>query len=56
MSYTHLTLQERYVIHHLLLYRLSLREIARRLSRSPSTISREAKRNAHPIGCYLHGI
>ena len=29
MSYTHLTLEERYVIYHLVLYGLSLREIGR---------------------------
>jgi hypothetical protein len=30
MSYTHLTLEERYVIYHLVLYGLSLREIGAR--------------------------
>jgi len=54
VSYVHLTLQERYVIHHLVLYRLSIREIARRLQRSPSTISRELKRNARHHSCYWH--
>jgi len=33
MSYSHLTLQERYVIYHLVLYGLSYREIGRRLNR-----------------------
>ena len=45
MSYSHLTLQERYVIYHLVLYGLSLREIGRRLNRHHMTISREIKRN-----------
>lgn len=45
MSYVHLKLEQRYVIHHLTLYGLSLREIGRRLKRSVSTISRELKRN-----------
>jgi IS30 family transposase len=44
MSYTHLTEQERYVICHLKSARFSLREIARRLGRHHSTISRELKR------------
>lgn len=45
MSYTHLTLKERYVIYHLQLCRLSIREIARRLQRAHTTISREIQRN-----------
>lgn len=45
MSYTHLSSNERYVISHLVLYGLSLREISRRLNRHHSTISREIKRN-----------
>ena len=45
MSYTHLSSNERYVISHLVLYGLSLREISRRLQRHHSTISREIKRN-----------
>lgn len=45
MPYSHLTLQERYVIYHLVLYGLSLREIGRRLNRHHMTISREIKRN-----------
>lgn len=48
MSYTQLTSQERYVIYHLKLFKLSLREIARRLGRHHSTISRELKRNRPP--------
>lgn len=45
MSYTHLTSNERYVIAHLKVFKLSLREIARRIGRSASTVSRELKRN-----------
>ncbi len=45
MSYIHLSSNERYVISHLVLYGLSLREIARRLNRHHTTISREIKRN-----------
>lgn len=45
MSYQHLKLEQRYVIYHLKVYGLSLREIGRRLGRSASTISRELKRN-----------
>lgn len=43
MPYTHLTLQERYVISHLR-GKFSIREIARRLNRHHTTISRELKR------------
>ncbi|MFC1814055.1 IS30 family transposase [Thermodesulfobacteriota bacterium] len=45
MSYFHLTSEERYVISHLVLYGLSLREIGRCLNRHHTTISREIKRN-----------
>ena len=45
MSYTHLSSNERYVISHLVLYGLSLREIGQRLNRHHTTISREIKRN-----------
>ena len=45
MSYTHLTSNERYVIAHLNAFKLSMREIARRIGRSASSISRELKRN-----------
>lgn len=56
MSYVQLTSEERYVIYHLKLFRLSLREIARRLGRHHSTISRELKRNGpdHPSWVYWH--
>ena len=39
MSYTHLTLKERYVIFHLQLCRLSIREIARRRQRAVSSVA-----------------
>jgi IS30 family transposase len=45
MPYFHLSLQERYVIYHLVLYGLSYREIGRRLNRHHTTVSREVKRN-----------
>ena len=45
MSYTQLTLEERYVIAHLKIAKFSLREIARRFGRHHSTIPREIKRN-----------
>ena len=56
MSYGHLSLNERYVIHHLTLYGLSNREIARRLGRHHSTIDRELVRNGPRYeGCaYIH--
>lgn len=45
MSYTHLTEKERYVISHLKIADYPLREIARRLGRHHTSISREIKRN-----------
>ena len=55
MSYTHLTQHERYVISHLQ-GRLSLREIARRLNRSHTTIGRELKRakSRYPHAVYWY--
>jgi IS30 family transposase len=44
MSYTHLTERERYVISHLNVAEFSLREIARRINRHHTTVSRELKR------------
>lgn len=54
MSYVQLTSEERYVIYHLKLYRLSLREIGRRLGRSHTTISRELKRNGPIIPSWVY--
>jgi len=45
MAHQHLTLSEREMIAHLVAAGESLREIARTLARSPSTISRELRRN-----------
>lgn len=45
MSYVQLTSEERYVIAHLKIHKLSLREIGRRLNRHHTTIARELKRN-----------
>lgn len=55
MSYGHLTPKERYVISHLR-SQFSLREIARRLGRHHSTISREIRRNGptYPGGVYWY--
>lgn len=45
MPYIHLTLNDCYAIYHLLLCKLSYREIGRRLGKHHTTISREVKRN-----------
>lgn len=45
MLYNHLCYEERIKIETLLNEKLSIREIAKRLNRNPSTISREIKRN-----------
>ena len=47
-GYRHLSLTERDSITDLRFYGMSLREIAKELGRSPSTLSRELKRNATP--------
>ena len=57
MSYQHLTLEERYCLAEFREKGLSIRAIARMLKRSPSTISRELRRNRgkrgyHPYGAY----
>ena len=53
MSYTHLTARDRYVISHLH-GQMSYREIARRLGRHHTTISREIKRNKPPHSTYWY--
>lgn len=54
MSYKQLTSEERHVIYHLKLFKLSLREIARRLGRHHSTISREIKRNGPVVPSWVY--
>ena len=49
MSYNHLTIEERSCIYQFLNLEMSIREIAQALKRSPSTISREIKRNSSKI-------
>ena len=53
MSYRHLTSQERYVISHLR-GMFSIREIARRLNRHHSTISRELQRAKERHSCTVY--
>ena len=50
MSYTHLTLDERIFLHDSLKKGLSLRKIAEYMDRSPSTLSREIRRNKSKRG------
>ncbi len=45
----HLTFAERDKLLPMLWDKLSIREIAKRLGRNPSTISREVKRNTPPL-------
>ena len=52
MTYHELNLEERITIRVGLLQSLSLREIARQISRSPSTVSREIRRNSDNNGAY----
>jgi IS30 family transposase len=49
MSYRQLTLYERFAIYQLHAAQFGVREIARRVNRDHSTISRELKRNRSPI-------
>jgi IS30 family transposase len=49
MPYNHLSENERYVISHLAVAEYSVREIARRIKRHHTTISRELRRNGDPI-------
>ena len=53
MPYLHLSEQERYSICYMNMSGWSIRKIARKLGRSPGTISRELKRNRNPE--YLGG-
>ncbi len=50
LSYTHFKHDERISLHNFLKDGLGIREIARRLGRNPSTISREIKRNSNSKG------
>ena len=50
MTYTHLTQEERYQIHHLRRQGIHLSQIGAELGRSTSTISRELRRNASARG------
>ncbi len=52
MTYTHLTLAERYQIFALLRAKVSQTEIAKILERHPSSISREIRRNRAKLGYY----
>ena len=54
MPYTHLTQQERYVISHLTCAGFSLREIARRINRHHTTVSRELNRNGPENDCTIY--
>ena len=47
MNYNHLNISERIVISQLKSSGLSIRKIAKQFGRSPSTISRELKRNSY---------
>lgn len=50
MNYKHLTIQERETIQLMLWGKKSIRDIAKRINRSPSTISREINKNFIPYG------
>jgi len=52
MSYTHLNINERSCIYQFKEIGMSVRKIAEALDRSPSTISRELKRNSNSTGEY----
>ena len=52
MSYTHFTIEERKSLQEFKKEGLSIREMSRRLDRSPSSISREFKRNSNKDATY----
>jgi|LAHS01.1.fsa_nt_gb IS30 family transposase len=52
MNYRHLNISERIVISQLYSCGVPIREIAKQLQRSPSTISRELKRNSYKTGIH----
>ena len=54
MKYKHLTREQRYTISQCLKKGVKQKEIAELIGVSPSTISRERKRNATKRGCYNH--
>jgi IS30 family transposase len=56
MSHKQVTQVERYLISHYRKQGVSQAEIARRLQRHPSTISREVRRNHHMPGSYVAEI
>ena len=53
MAYTELSIEERSTIQVSLWQEMSLRQIANMLQRSPSTISREVRRNQTQRGTYV---
>ena len=50
MAYKHFSAKERHTLMYLLHWKLSYREIGRRLNRHHTTIAREAKRNGRIMG------
>jgi len=54
MSYTHLTSDERFKIAHMHMAKFSMRLMAERINRSPSTISREVRRNKGEYSPYWY--
>jgi IS30 family transposase len=54
LSYSHFTIEERKCLEKFIKENCSKREIARRLDRSPSSITREIKRNQNKNGTYNH--
>lgn len=52
MNYNHLNINERTIIAQLRKAKVSIREISKILQRSPSTISREIKRNSFKSGIH----